>query len=201
MAVDAYVYFQDFKGNYVSGESQVDLTNVDPNDTLAKPFVAALGSQGVFEVEDYGFDTEQTFNLSSQSTGLGAGKITLNAFSITRKVDKASPAMFEYSASGKSFQNVGIGLRKSAGDDTSGIFYMLWQFSLVGVKTITYSHDDESPKEAITFVYGAMTMQYCQQNNDGTPGGVTHSGWNQQTNTKATPGAASATIGKQNAKS
>ena len=30
----------------------------------------------------------------SQSTGAGAGKVTFNPFSITRKVDKASPVFF-----------------------------------------------------------------------------------------------------------
>ena len=30
----------------------------------------------------------------SQSTGAGAGKVTFNPFSITRKIDKASPSFF-----------------------------------------------------------------------------------------------------------
>jgi hypothetical protein len=30
----------------------------------------------------------------SQSSGSGAGKVTFNPFSITRKVDKASPILF-----------------------------------------------------------------------------------------------------------
>ena len=200
MAVDAYMYFKDYAGNYISGESQVDLS-FNTNDTLATDFVAALKVNGVFEIEDYGFGTEQTYNIGSQSTGLGAGKIKLNPFHITRKIDKCSPLMFQNSASGKSFQQVGIGCRKSAGTESSGIFYLLWTFSLVGVQTIEYSHDEESPKETINFVYGAKTMQYCQQNNDGSPGGVTQGGWNQQTNTAATYGQTSGTIGKSNAKS
>ena len=31
----------------------------------------------------------------SSSTGAGAGKVTFNPFSITRKVDKASPVFFQ----------------------------------------------------------------------------------------------------------
>lgn len=30
----------------------------------------------------------------SQSTGAGAGKVTFNPFSITRKIDKSSPVLF-----------------------------------------------------------------------------------------------------------
>ena len=42
----------------------------------------------LFEIEDFSFDTEQTLNIGSQSTGAGAGKITFNPFSITRKIDR-----------------------------------------------------------------------------------------------------------------
>jgi type VI protein secretion system component Hcp len=38
------------------------------------------------------FDIEQTLNIGSQSTG--AGKVTFNPFSITHKVDRASPVFF-----------------------------------------------------------------------------------------------------------
>ena len=37
-------------------------------------------SSGLFEVEDYSFDIEQTLNIGSQSSGAGAGKVTFNPF-------------------------------------------------------------------------------------------------------------------------
>ncbi len=187
MAIDAYMFFKTYDGKYLPAESQVDLGKPVTGDTLAADFQSAQSSQGLFEVEDYSFDTEQTFNLSSQSTGIGAGKITFNPFSITRKIDKASPTMFQMSCNGKAFADVALGMRKSAGADSSGMFFLRFDFKLVGVKTISYAHDDESPKETITFVYGALIMQYCQQNNNGTPGTVFPAGWNQQKNVAATP--------------
>jgi type VI protein secretion system component Hcp len=38
--------------------------------------------------------TEPTLSIGSQSTGAGAGKVTFNPFSITRKVDRSSPVFF-----------------------------------------------------------------------------------------------------------
>jgi hypothetical protein len=38
---------------------------------LAKLFVDALKNKGLFEVEDYSFDIEQTLGIGSQSTGAG----------------------------------------------------------------------------------------------------------------------------------
>lgn len=187
MAIDAYMFFKQYGGTYLQGKSQVDLSKPVSGDTLAADFQSAQNAQGLFEVSDYSFDTEQSFNLSSQSTGIGAGKISFNPFSITRKIDKASPTMFQMSCNGKAFSDVGLGMRKSAGEDSSGIFFLRFDFKLVGVKTISYAHDDESPKETITFVYGALIMRYCQQNNNGTPGTVFPAGWNQQKNVAAGP--------------
>jgi hypothetical protein len=42
-------------------------------------------ARGLFEIEDFSFDLEQTLNIGSQSTGAGAGKVTFNPFSITRR--------------------------------------------------------------------------------------------------------------------
>ncbi len=37
---------------------------------------------------------QPTLSIGSQSTGAGAGKVTFNPFSITRKVDRSSPIFF-----------------------------------------------------------------------------------------------------------
>ena len=42
-----------------------------------------------------GGSIEQPLNIGSQSSGAGAGKVTFNPFSITRKIDKASPIFFQ----------------------------------------------------------------------------------------------------------
>ena len=49
------------------------------------------------QVSGGSFDIEQTLTIGSQSTGAGAGKVTFNPFSITRKVDRASPVFFQMS--------------------------------------------------------------------------------------------------------
>jgi type VI protein secretion system component Hcp len=181
MAIDSYMFFKKYDGTLLSAESQVDMgTASDPLSNDLKNYAKA---GQLFEVEDYSFDTEQVFNLSSQSTGIGAGKITLNPFSITRKIDKSSPFFYQMSCNGTPFQQVGLALRKGAGTGASGVVFLRFDFKLVGVKTISYSHDDESPKETVTFVYGAMVISYAQQKSDGTFYAPLQRGWNQQKNT------------------
>src|SRR3978361_420805 len=119
MAVDGYMYFLPYTGAPLKSESTVDLTK-QKDDPLSKtfPFKKYSGAltdkdRALFEIEDFSFDIEQTLNIGSQSTGAGAGKVTFNPFSITRKIDCASPTFFEYACSGTAFQMVSLGIRKS----------------------------------------------------------------------------------------
>src|SRR3974377_2069083 len=110
MAIDAFMWFQDYNGTYLESESQVDLSK-DPQ----KSAVHYPPNANIFEVDSYAFDLEQTLNIGSQASGAGAGKITFNPFTITRKTDKSSPVLFQMACSGTPFQSVSLVLRRSAG--------------------------------------------------------------------------------------
>ena len=193
MAVDGYMWFQNYSSEYQGSESQIDTSTVNPKDRMwsAFKFNDALANgktgtgekaPGLFEIEDFSFDIEQTLNIGSQSTGAGAGKVTFNPFSITRKIDRFSPRLFELACSGTPFQMVTLGLKKSAGGNTTGIIYLVFRFKLVAVKTISWSYDDESPKETVTFEYGGLQVFYSPQNPDGSLGSQIPGGWNRVKN-------------------
>jgi len=187
MAIDSYMCFIDYNDKYLQSESQVDLKQ-SPQDSaeLVKPFADAFKNKGLFEVEDYSFDIEQTLGIGSQSTGAGAGKVTFNPFSITRKVDKSSPIFFQNACSGKAFKSVYLGMRKSAGNEATGAFFLVFQFKLVAVKTVGWAHDDEAPKETVTFEYGGLLVKYGQQSPNGQISTVFPGGWNRVKNTADT---------------
>jgi type VI secretion system secreted protein Hcp len=176
MAIDSYVCFQPYTGSPLSAESQVDMSK--NTEDLASDLKGWASASQLFEVEDYSFDIEQVLNIGSQASGLGAGKVTFNPFSITRKIDKASPILFDMSCSGTAFKQVSLALRKSAGGMQSGVVFLRFDFKLVGVKTISWSHDDESPKETVTFAYGGILIRYCQQKPDGSLNTPIPGGWN-----------------------
>jgi len=186
------MFFQGYDNEYLKSESQVDAKNVNASDKLFKDFgfeAAYKGgdpkTMGLFEVEDFSFDVEQTLNIGSSSSGSGAGKITFNPFSITRKIDRASPTFFEMACSGTPFQKVAIGARKAGGGKNSGLIYLVFMFKLVAVKTISWSYDDESPKETVTFEYGGMIIRYALQKPDGTLDGTDYlAGWNKVKNVR-----------------
>jgi type VI protein secretion system component Hcp len=199
MAIDAYMSFQQYGGAWLTAESQVVFTN--NNEPLMKsPYPFGNANQGtvpnpgpsVFEIEDFSFDVEQTLNIGSGGSGAGAGKITFNPFSITRKIDKCSPIFYQQACSGTAFQLVTLCLRKSSGagaagaGNTAGVIYLRFDFKLVAVKTISWSYDDESPKEEVTLEYGGLMVNYCQQAANGSMMTAIAGGWNRVQNVQDT---------------
>jgi hypothetical protein len=75
-------------------------------------------------------------------------------------------------------QIVTIGSQSSG----AGAFFLRFDFKLVAVKTISWSHDDESPKESMAFMYGGLYMQYAQQNPNGQFYTAIPAGWNRVKN-------------------
>jgi type VI secretion system Hcp family effector len=194
MAIDSYMAFIPYVappngGPGLTSESQVDMSqNNEPlavstdNGSPSLKALAAPSKNQIFEVEDYSFDIEQTLNIGSQSVGAGAGKVTFNPFSITRKIDRASPVFYQMACSGTAFKWVTLALRKSSGGNTSGEIYLRFDFKLVAVKTISWAHDDESPKETVTFEYGGLLIRYCMQNPGGDLAAAIPGGWNRVAN-------------------
>ena len=185
MAIDAYMYFLQYNNvGFLTSESQAQRGKGQDPMFESFGFKEAYGKNGIFEVEDFSFDVEQTLNIGSQSSGAGAGRITFNPFSITRKIDCASPILLQMACAGTTFEKVALGARKSSGGDQAGTIYLVFLFKLVAVKTIGWSYDDESPKETTTFEYGGLQVHYTVQNPDGKPGKTIPGGWNKVTNLK-----------------
>jgi type VI secretion system secreted protein Hcp len=188
MAIDSYMAFYGYDGSWLQSESQVDLSKNNEPLMGAQPTSFPNVTGSIFEIEDFSFDIEQTLNIGSQSSGAGAGKVTFNPFSITRKIDKASPIFFQMACSGTAFQQVTLGLRKSAGTggqaagQVAGLMFLRFDFKLVAVKTISWSHDDESPKEEVTFEYGGLQVRYNQQDPSGKMLNIFSGGWNRVRN-------------------
>jgi type VI secretion system secreted protein Hcp len=179
MAFDAFMMFVDQDGKKLEAESLTDF-KAGSGDTLLEGFEGGK----VFEIDDFSFDIEQTLNIGSQSSGVGAGKVTFNPFSFSRKTDVASARFFETCCQGTHFKYASLALRKAAGAESSGLTFLRFDFRLVGVKTISWSgaDGDEAMKEEVTFEYGAMNVQYRMQKPDGKLDTAKKGGWNRVRN-------------------
>lgn len=177
MAISAYMWFQNFDGSSLESESQVDFSENAQSSTIAFP-----PNNNVFEVENYSLDVAQILNIGSQSSGAGAGKVSFDPFTVTRKSDRASPILYQMACSGTPFQFVVLVLCKSAGGATSATVFQKFTFKLVGVKSIAWAYDAEAPRDVVTFEYGGLVIEYWVQAADGSMGVKVIGGWNRLKN-------------------
>lgn len=160
MALDAFLQFNDAKGDKkgavkLDGETQdIEMKNLKP-----RPF----------DISTWTFGASQQVNVGSSSSGIGTGKVEFQPFKITKQVDSASPFFYQTLAQGGHYEQCSLFVRKGGGAaNRSGIIYLRFDFKMVFVTQIAWSHDDTAPKEEVTFDYGALRVAYTAQNKDGT---------------------------------
>jgi type VI protein secretion system component Hcp len=148
------------------------------NTVVPPPLPAAI------EVFTTSFDIEQTLNVGSQSTGAGAGKITFNPFSITKRPDAHSAEFWQRSCSGTPYRKVTLTVSRPGATTPFVIFTM----GLVAVKTLAVAADENGDIiETVTFEYGQASYGVAPQNSDGSLGTVVAAGWNRVQNVSIDP--------------
>ena len=153
----------------------------------------ALGAKEAIEVHSFELGVENPTTIGSVSGGAGVGKAKFQEFTITKPVDSTSPHFFKRLATGQSLTGMELVARK-AGSAGPVKPYMSWSFQPVFVtkQEHTGSNGDDVPMEKLTFVYGAMRLNYAKQSSTGVVTGNVIQTWNQITNTDnpIVPGAA-----------
>ena len=92
-AVDAFIWFDSIKGE-----------SMDPQ------------HQGWMEVSSFQFDQiRNSARIGSATGGAGAGKVSVHDISVTKKTDKASPALMKFCADGKHIPTATLSMRKAGG--------------------------------------------------------------------------------------
>src|ERR1700730_6172824 len=135
MAFDAFVKFYPAAGSSepIEGES---------TDSMFK---------GWFEIKEFSFGIENTLNITSASSGAGAGKAEFKEFTIKKQTDKASPSLALTCGQGGHYDLVQLRLRKAAGkwSGGGGDVDLAYDVKVVAVKSIEWSGSsgDDVPEE------------------------------------------------------
>jgi type VI secretion system Hcp family effector len=123
-------------------------------------------------IEDFSFDVEQTLNIGSQSSGAGAGKVTFNPFSITRKIDSASPSLFQMAQTHKPIPHLTFELT------SEGTHTVVWRIVATNAVLTSYralpAAAGAPPREQLTFVPGTFEVWSRPFVAGGPPGAWVH---------------------------
>jgi type VI secretion system Hcp family effector len=91
---------------------------------------------GAIELDSVQFGSlRRSAEIGSQTSGAGAGKVTFNAVTITKRVDKASPKLFELCTSGKHAVSATISMLKAGGSHKEYLVVKLHEVMLSSYRT------------------------------------------------------------------
>lgn len=176
MAIDTYMVITDGQGQVLAGEAQTTVYDPYSKKNVANPI----------EIAEWDGSTENTVTIGSTGGGgTGTGKVVFNPFTIVKSVDKTSQALFIAQAKGTLLKSVDLLLVKSSPDGGPAAKpFLAYRLGTVGVSEIATSHDEESPREQISFVFGQFQIGYTVQKPDGTYANFAPVGWDRVTNTQ-----------------
>jgi type VI secretion system secreted protein Hcp len=131
------------------------------------------GFEGQIEVYSFSFGGSNPSTVGSAAGGGGAGKATINSFSIMKKTESSSVPLFQQMCVGKHFATGTVTLNKASGDKTTPLPFIKYEFTTIFIDSIQWSGStggDDSPTESVSMSFGKVKMTYTPQKADGSPG-------------------------------
>jgi type VI secretion system secreted protein Hcp len=116
--------------------------------------------------------------------GGGAGKLSAGPLIVTARASKASPLLLLACASGQHIKSAVLTARRAGGG--KGQFEFL-TISLADVLITSFEVNataDNGPFDEVSLAFAQIVVDYREQNPDGSPGAVTHAGWDVKANKK-----------------
>jgi len=130
--------------------------------------------------------------------GAGKGRVVLGDFVITKNVDKASPALFQYCCSGQPITKAVLTCRKAGKDQQpyytvtmTDVLISSAQTGDIGLEptlggapagSAKPAGDDWLAMETIAFNYSTISVSYSEQAADGSTKGAITKGWDAKGN-------------------
>jgi type VI secretion system secreted protein Hcp len=111
----------------------------------------------------------------SGGAGHGAGKADAQDLSIVKIIDKASPLLVKFCASGEHIKSMLLTLRKAGKEQVE---YTKITISEGLVSSVQLGGGGEYPTESVSFRFGKIKIEYWPQKADGSLGGVVPYEWN-----------------------
>ncbi|MGA8719914.1 MAG: type VI secretion system tube protein Hcp [Solirubrobacteraceae bacterium] len=143
------------------------------------------GATKAFDLSSFTLDAQNSLAIGSATAGAGAGKVSFQAFSFTKPLDKYSAQLFQDLASGTRIASVEIIVRKPGNDgmDDPIVQYLLKN---VGLTNIHISGASKNATETVQGAFQAISFVLYGQNSNGTTPVTSTGGWSQVTNQPVT---------------
>ncbi len=130
---------------------------------------------GEIDLLSWSFAAHQT-GTSNTGGGSGAGRVSIQDLSITKKVDKSSPTLFGLCCSGAHVPKGVLTVRKAGGEAVEYMVVKMEHVLITGVQT-TGSDGQDQIVEQVSLNFKRVGIVYTPQKDDGTGGPTVSGGW------------------------
>ena len=139
------------------------------------------GSDGWIQIESWSFGASQGGTMQFGGGG-GAGKVSMQDFHFTMKVNTASPKLFLACATGEHFKKATVNARK-AGKTQQTFYTVVFSDCLVSsFQTSGSGSADVVPMESISLNFSKIEIEYKEQKADGSVGAPVKVGYDLKQN-------------------
>jgi type VI secretion system secreted protein Hcp len=136
---------------------------------------------GEIHIESFSWGLNQT-GIHGTGGGGGAGKVSVHDISITKFLDKASPALMLFCANGKHIANGLLTVRKAGEKPLEYLKIKLVDILISGVQVA--GHGSEQLSENVTLNFAKFHVEYLEQKSDGSGQPAGEMGWDVKANVK-----------------
>jgi len=136
------------------------------------------------EVQSYAHKMSQAAGgtLSAHGAHTG-GRVDHEDFTLSKRLDSASPILAQYCCMGKHIPKVTFEVCRALGDQTTFMVYEMSDVIISSVSPVGSAEaTDPLPRENITIRYSMIRWMYTPTDTKGNKGGVVQAGWSTQEN-------------------
>jgi type VI secretion system secreted protein Hcp len=137
--------------------------------------------KGEIEIESFSWGASSPTSSAPGGGGGAAGRVTMQDFTFTTPVTKASPKLFLACVERRRIKTALLTVRRSGGQQLD---FLKVTMSDVSVSSWKQEAGEAQPVDAVSMSFGKIQIAYTGQRPDGTPGDTVTGGWDAKANTK-----------------
>lgn len=119
--------------------------------------------KGEIPISGFSVSAQGSQNIGSQSSGAGAGKVSIQSFTITKTLDKSSPLLFQAAATGQHYKEATLSFTRKAGGKEQT--YLKFDFQNVLISSVQDgSSGGGTPQEQVTFAFQKVSEAFIEPN-------------------------------------
>jgi len=139
--------------------------------------------KGEIDLQSWSWGETQSGTHSSGGGG-GAGRVSMQDFHFTMKVNKATPKLMQACATGEHIDQAILTCRKAGGQQQEYLKVTFSDLLVSSYQTGGAASSDVIPTDQISLNFSKIEFEYKEQKPDGTLGGAIKAGYDVKRNTK-----------------